>query len=90
MSCDRESERWAKEGEKERNVCSCDVSSADRAAMHTVLPINILKWINNATPGALTDLKLLSQTLRNKTYYFNQFPQFVKKVNVEATTTGGV
>lgn len=62
-------------------VGSCDVNSTDRATLHTLLPINLLKWISNATLGASSDLKLLSQTHRNKTYYFYQFPQFVGKVS---------
>ena len=44
-------------------VGSCDVNSTDRATLHThATPINLLKWISNATLGASTDLKLLSQT----------------------------
>lgn len=43
-------------------VGSCDVNSTDGATLHTLLPINLLKWISNATLGASTDLKLLSQT----------------------------
>lgn len=43
-------------------VGSCDVNSTDSATLHTLLPINLLKWISNATLGPSTDLKLLSQT----------------------------
>ena len=43
-------------------VGSCDVNSTDRATLHTLLPINLLKWISNATLGDSTDLKPLSQT----------------------------
>ncbi len=60
----------ARKRERERNVQwivihlvgSCDVNSTDRATLHTLLPINLLKWISNATLGACSDLKLLSQT----------------------------
>lgn len=62
-------------------VGSCDVNSTDSATLLTLLPINLLKWISNATLGASTDLKLLSQTHQNKTYYFYQFPWFVGKVS---------
>lgn len=64
-------------------VGSRDVNSRDRATLHTLLPINLLKWISNATLGASADLKLLSQThTETKTYYFYQFPWFVGKVSL--------
>lgn len=65
MSHDRERERdteWKRGRSVQWIVGSCDVNSTDRPTLHTLLPINLLKWISNAALGASADFKLLLQT----------------------------
>lgn len=67
-------------------VGNCDVSSTDGTTLHMLLPINLLKWISNATLGASTDLKFWSQTQNiTKHTIFYQFLWSVGKVSMGCT-----
>lgn len=59
-------------------VRSCDVSGTDRATLHMLLPINLLKRISNATLGASADLSSYHRHTLKQNILFSS-PLLVKK-----------